>query len=166
MLRDATQLTGSVTFDNRRNRLGSTHLFAALRPHETRSLQSGAAALGRLRELRWLVGSFYQDVDRNYGQSLPTPGYDAITSRIDDVVSTGLNAPPDTPYYSNLTYSLKQYAFFGEGTGSSRRMGPHRRAALLQLRGRSGSQLRRLLRRPHAARRHPGKVDSDGVSPR
>ena len=24
----------------------------------------------------WLVGAFYQDIDRDYGQNLPTPGYD------------------------------------------------------------------------------------------
>ena len=31
---------------------------------------------------QWLVGAFYQDVDREYGQNLPTPGYDAITVRL------------------------------------------------------------------------------------
>jgi iron complex outermembrane recepter protein len=65
---------------------------------------------------QWLTGAFFQKVDRRYGQSLPTPGYDAITQRLDGVVSADLNAPPDTPYFSDLTYSLKQWALFGEGT--------------------------------------------------
>ena len=29
----------------------------------------------------WLVGAFYQDIDRDYGQNLPTPGYDAFLTR-------------------------------------------------------------------------------------
>ena len=28
---------------------------------------------------QWLVGAFYQQIDRKYGQNLPTPGYDALT---------------------------------------------------------------------------------------
>ena len=30
----------------------------------------------------WLVGAFYQDIDRDYGQNLPTPGYDALLTRL------------------------------------------------------------------------------------
>ena len=30
---------------------------------------------------QWLVGAFYQEADRDYSQTLPTPGYDAILPR-------------------------------------------------------------------------------------
>ena len=29
----------------------------------------------------WLAGAFYQHIDREYGQALPTPGYDALLAR-------------------------------------------------------------------------------------
>jgi iron complex outermembrane receptor protein len=116
VLRDATQLTGSVTFD-----IGGTDAEVRISSplYDRTKLEVFSQELrvsGGTEKYQWLVGGFYQDVDRRYGQSLPTPGYDAITQRIDGVVSADLNAPPDTPYYSNLTYSLKQYALFGEGT--------------------------------------------------
>jgi iron complex outermembrane receptor protein len=64
----------------------------------------------------WLVGAFYQDIDREYGQNLPTPGFDLfLTSRgLPD--SAGFNAPPDTPFFSQVPFTFKQFALFGEGT--------------------------------------------------
>src|SRR5690606_27225030 len=53
-----------------------------------------------------------QDVDREYAQDLPTPGWDAATG-IDNSV---LNAPADTPFFSHLVYDFQQLAIFGEGT--------------------------------------------------
>ena len=44
--------------------------------------QEFRVASERQRHLQWLVGAFFEDVDRNYGQTLPTPGYDAITERL------------------------------------------------------------------------------------
>jgi iron complex outermembrane receptor protein len=64
----------------------------------------------------WLVGAFYQDIDRDYGQNLPTPGYDALLTRFGLPTSAGFNAPPDTPYFSDVPYDFKQFAVFGEGT--------------------------------------------------
>ena len=64
----------------------------------------------------WLVGAFYQDIDRDYGQNLPTPGYDALLTRLGLPTSAGFNAPPDTPYFSSVPYDFKQFAVFGEGT--------------------------------------------------
>src|SRR6185437_11681958 len=40
------------------------------------------------------------------------PGYDALIS----TPSSATNAPPDTPFFSDLSYRLKQYAGFGEAT--------------------------------------------------
>ena len=64
----------------------------------------------------WLVGAFYQDIDRDYGQTLPTPGYDAVLTRLRLPTSAAFNAPPDTPYYSRVPYDFQQFALFGEGT--------------------------------------------------
>src|SRR5262249_32550210 len=66
----------------------------------------------------WLLGTFYEDVDRHYGQTLPTEGYDAITERLlgAGVNSEATGAPPDTPFFSRLTYNLQQFAIFGAAT--------------------------------------------------
>ena len=64
----------------------------------------------------WLVGAFYQEIDREYGQNLPTPGYDAFLARIGLPPSSAFNAPPDTPFYSKVPFTVEQIALFGEGT--------------------------------------------------
>ncbi|MGH8138471.1 MAG: TonB-dependent receptor [Steroidobacteraceae bacterium] len=117
VVRDATQLTGSVTFDfggngdlvripsplSDRTRLNVTS-------EELRLASSGDTSL------QWLVGGFFQHVDRRYGQDLPTPGYDALSDQLIGTDSAANNAPPNTPFFSDLTYRLKQYAGFGEAT--------------------------------------------------
>ncbi|HEY7638254.1 MAG TPA: TonB-dependent receptor [Steroidobacteraceae bacterium] len=117
VLRDASQLTGSVTAD-----IGGTPEEVRLNSPlfdrtqlEAHSLEFRIASNGH-DTIEWLVGTFFEDVDRKYGQTLPTPGYDAITERLFGVVSTDLLAPPDTPFYSRLSYNLQQFALFGEGT--------------------------------------------------
>ena len=112
VLRDASQLTGSVTVDlgfPDEARIDSplfdrTQLEAFSQEFRVSSNDSGP--------FQWLIGTFFEDVDRKYGQTLPTAGYDALTG----VDSTTLNAPPDTPFYSRLTYNLQQFAVFGEAT--------------------------------------------------
>ncbi len=56
-----------------------------------------------------MFGAFYQQADRDYSQTLPTPGYDQVLPR-------GNGAPVDTPDYSRLTYDFSQFAAFGEAT--------------------------------------------------
>ena len=115
VLRDATQLTGSVTYDP----IGITDQ-ASVRissPLYDRSRLNIASEELRLASsgdqlVDWLVGGFFQHVNRHYGQDLPTPGYDALIG----APSSLFNAPPDTPFYSDLSYRLKQYAAFGEAT--------------------------------------------------
>ena len=77
--RDATQLTGSVTFD-----LGgapadvriSSPLYDETNVEmTTQELRLASDTDGRFQ---WVVGGFYSDIDRDYGQTLPTPGYDAL----------------------------------------------------------------------------------------
>jgi iron complex outermembrane receptor protein len=123
VVRDASQLTGSVslTFGGifpppatpEEVRLNSPLIDTTnleLFSQEVRLASDGGDTF------EWLVGAFYQDIDREYGQNLPTPGYDDfLTSRgLPD--SEGFNAPPNTPYFSQVPFTFKQKALFGEGT--------------------------------------------------
>jgi iron complex outermembrane recepter protein len=119
VLRDASQLTGSVTID-----LGGNAAQARLNSplFDVTDLQSYSQEL-RLASIgegafQWLAGAFYQKTDREYGQNLPTPGYDALTESLlgAGVNSAAFNAPPDTPFFSHLEYDFKQFAAFGEAT--------------------------------------------------
>ena len=70
--------------------------------------------------LQWLAGVFYSNTDRDYGQRLPTPGYDAAVDALlgkerHDGLRNGF-PDTDTPYASDLTYDLRQVALFGEST--------------------------------------------------
>jgi iron complex outermembrane receptor protein len=114
--RDASQLTGSVVYspigddDPSHVRLDSaliddTDLQAFSQELRLASNEADAT-------FRWLVGAFYQQVDREYRQALPTPGWDALIG----IDNTDFNAPVDHPYFSELTYDFEQFALFGEGT--------------------------------------------------
>ena len=115
VLRDATQLTGSVTYDP----IGitdqaSVRISSPLYDRTKLNIASEELRLASSGDqlVDWLVGGFFQHVNRHYGQDLPTPGYDALIG----APSSLFNAPPDTPFYSDLSYRLKQYAGFGEAT--------------------------------------------------
>ncbi len=127
--RDASQLTGSVTYDLQ-NAYGSGDISADVRLNspliDSTDLEGFSQEL-RLSSndvdapFRWLVGAFYQQVDRQYGQALPTPGYDArvigpLGPPLTGLDSTDFGAPPDNPYFSDLTYDFEQFALFGEAT--------------------------------------------------
>jgi iron complex outermembrane recepter protein len=117
VLRDASQLTGSVT-----KSLGGTDAQARLDSplHDDTELQvfSQELRLGSSGEgaFQWLVGAFYQEADRKYGQTLPTPGYDALTQALIGADSSDFGSPPDTPFFSRLSYNFEQFAAFGEAT--------------------------------------------------
>ena len=117
VLRDASQLTGSVTFQ-----LGGTSNEVRFNSPliDTTNLEVFSQEVRLASEsggkFDWLVGAFYQEIDREYGQDLPTPGYDAFLARIGLPPSSAFNAPPDTPFYSKVPFSLEQIALFGEGT--------------------------------------------------
>jgi iron complex outermembrane receptor protein len=116
--RDASQLTGSVTYDIEGDpgySSANVRLDSALIDDtdlEAISQELRLASNDPEATFRWLVGAFYQQVDRYYRQSLPTPGWDAALG----IDNTELNAPPDNPYFSELTYDFEQFAVFGEGT--------------------------------------------------
>ena len=116
VLRDATQLTGSVTFDA----LGipdqaSVRLTSPLYDRTGLNIISQELRLASngTQVVDWLVGGFFQHVDRHYGQDLPTPGYDALVGAPSQAFGT---PTADTPFYSDLSYRLKQYAALGEAT--------------------------------------------------
>jgi iron complex outermembrane receptor protein len=117
VLRDASQLTGSVTFQ-----LGGTPTEVRLNSplFDTTDLQAISQELrlssGGDGAFQWLVGAFYQQVDRDYGQNLPTPGYDAFLTRVGIPTNPMFGAPVDTPFFSDLTYDFEQLALFGEAT--------------------------------------------------
>jgi iron complex outermembrane receptor protein len=60
----------------------------------------------------WVAGGFFSHTSRKYGQDLPVIGFEALTG----ISTTGLRAPRDTLFFSDLSYSLNQFALFGEGT--------------------------------------------------
>jgi iron complex outermembrane receptor protein len=61
---------------------------------------------------RWLVGGFFSNGKRDYGQSVMVPGFEAATH----IPTAGLRAAQDQLFFSDLGYKLHQFAFFGEGT--------------------------------------------------
>ncbi len=117
VLRDASQLTGSVTID-----LGGTaddaRIDSPLFDDTDMTVFSQELRLASTGEgpYQWLVGAFYQKSERDYGQTLPTPGYDALTQSLIGEDSSDYNAPADTPFYSRFTFNLKQIALFGEAS--------------------------------------------------
>jgi iron complex outermembrane receptor protein len=110
--RDATSLTGSVSFDIARPnavRLSSTLIDTTDLQALSQELRLSSNGNGKFQ---WLAGVFYQDVDRDYGQFLPTPGFDAATG----INNATMNAPANSPFFSSVVYDFEQFALFGEGT--------------------------------------------------
>ncbi len=117
--RDASALTGSVSVD-----LGYPDAGVLL----PSNLQDSTDVTQTTFEARvnsnsdgrfqWLFGAFTSDVDRTYGQYLPTPGYAAVT---DATLGAGTSAAVangypdlDSPYNASLPYNITQLAIFGE----------------------------------------------------
>lgn len=119
--RDASALTGSVSVD-----LGFPDA-AVLLPSNLRDTTDLKTFTEEVRiassyesALQWVIGYFYSDIDRDYRQNLPTPGYDAF---VDAAFGPGVAASndngldfPDSPFKSFLPYDIKQNAIFGEAT--------------------------------------------------
>lgn len=118
--RDASALTGSVSVD-----LGYPDAGVLLPSNlrDTTDLQQTTFEV-RLTSttegaLQWLVGAFMADMDRDYAQRLPTPGYAAVT---DATLGAGTSAAVangydlNSPFNSDLPYVIEQTALFGELT--------------------------------------------------
>src|SRR5882672_7734710 len=102
VLRDATQLTGSVTFDVgipevRANSplYDRTHLNVT--SEELRLSSNGKSTID------WLVGGFFQHVGRRYGQDLPTPGYDSFIAAAGFPLGPNPVGLVDTPFFSDIS---------------------------------------------------------------
>ena len=119
--RDASALTGSVSVD-----LGYPDS-AVMIPSNLRDTTEVEQFTQEIRlssngdgALQWMLGGFYSNTDRAYQQFLPTPGYDAVTDAVlgagtSEAVAMGV-APADSPYFSELFYSLEQIAVFAEAS--------------------------------------------------
>jgi iron complex outermembrane recepter protein len=118
--RDASALTGSVSVDLGfptaavllpSNLLDTTKVDAYTQEARLSSNDKG--------KFQWVVGGFYSKTNRKYAQRLPTPGYDAAT---DATLGAGTSAatrngfPANSPFNSDLPYTLEQYSAFGEGS--------------------------------------------------
>ena len=71
--------------------------------------------------LQWLIGGFYSNNTRDYGQSLLVAGFDTLAAPIFGApfgFTEGLRAPKDVLFFSDLSYELTQIAAFGEATVS------------------------------------------------
>jgi len=121
--RDASALSGSVGVD-----IGlpeaAVRLPANLR--DTTDLEQMTHELRFSSEdggpIQWVVGAFFSQLDRIYGQRVPTPGWDAFYAAAGSPALGALRAfdngfdTTDSPYVSRLTYDLTQTALFGEAT--------------------------------------------------
>jgi iron complex outermembrane receptor protein len=122
--RDATQLSGSVTYFNLGGDGDQVRLSSPLYDYTTVEMFTQELRLSSDYEggFQWVIGAFYSDTDRKYGQRLPTPGYDALVDLLlfdgvppNDLPSTALGAPVnDMPFYSNIPYQIEQTAIFAE----------------------------------------------------
>ena len=115
VVRDAGALTSSITGGS----LGLPENVYTL----DAPLNDATKAHGWTEELRfaggrdrfqWVVGGFYSDATKKYGQDLDVAGFTALSG----IPSQGLRAPTDHLFCSDLSYKTRQYAFFGEGTFS------------------------------------------------
>jgi iron complex outermembrane recepter protein len=112
VVRDATALTGSITGGGGDPEPVFT-LDAPLRDATNANVFTQEVRVaGGTGRLHWVGGGFYGHTDRDYGQDLPVIGYESLTGN----ATTGLRAPRDTLFFSDLGYQLDQFALFGEGT--------------------------------------------------
>lgn len=71
-----------------------------------------ARLAGGTARTKWLLGAFYSNATRDYGQSVRAPGFEAATG----APTKGQFADKDELFFSDLAYDLKQAGVFGEGT--------------------------------------------------
>jgi iron complex outermembrane recepter protein len=113
VVRDAGALTASITGGS----IGLTEnvytLDAPLDDATTSKVFTQEVRLaGGSDRLRWVAGAFYSANQRDYGQSLLVAGFQTASG----IPTVGLRAARDVLFFSDLSYDLKQFAVFGEGT--------------------------------------------------
>ncbi|MBI1733414.1 MAG: TonB-dependent receptor [Gammaproteobacteria bacterium] len=120
-LRDATQLTGSVTGGNLALPSEIYNLDAPLfdvTSLKATTFEARLASTGDSR-LEWLAGLFLSDIEREYGQSLPVTGFEALANPILGTpagFTAGPRAAVDELFFSDIPYNFDQFAWFTEGT--------------------------------------------------
>src|SRR5688572_5015975 len=111
--RDATALTASITGGSIGLGENIYTLDAPLFDATTANVWSQEVRLsGRQERFHWVGGLFYSHTGRDYGQSLPVNGFEDLSG----IPTTGLRAPRDVLFFSDLDYSLNQFGLFGEAT--------------------------------------------------
>jgi iron complex outermembrane receptor protein len=120
MKRDATQLTASITGGS----IGLAEpIYTLDAPLDdvtdvkavTQELRASAAhdvGYGPLDTIDWVAGYFYSRIERDYGQTLNVPGFEALSG----IPTAGVAAGVDQLFYSRIPYDYKQEALFGETT--------------------------------------------------
>ena len=124
VVRDATALTGSVMGGT----LGLSDRVYTLDAPLNDSTRSGVwtqelRLTGASHKLRWVVGGFYGDSKRDYGQNVKPVGVDSLAAA-EGFAPKGwskgsLGAGIDVLFFSKLHNHLTQYAGFGEVTVSA-----------------------------------------------
>ncbi|HEY8121885.1 MAG TPA: TonB-dependent receptor, partial [Myxococcota bacterium] len=120
MLRDATQLTASITGGS----IGLAEpIYTLDAPLDdstdvksvTQELRaSGEHEIGGdvLNSIDWVLGYFYSNIDRDYAQTLFVDGFEALSG----IPTAGVIAGTDELFFSRIPYDFKQDALFGETT--------------------------------------------------
>jgi iron complex outermembrane recepter protein len=114
VVRDATALTASITGGS----IGlPENIYTLDAPLDDATIakvwtQEVRLAGGKDR-FNWVLGGFYSDNKRDYGQSLLVSGFESLSG----IPTTGrFGAGRDVLFFSDLHYELSQFAAFGEGT--------------------------------------------------
>ena len=115
VIRDSTQLTASVTGDTIPLAESIYTLSSPLDDATEAKVWTQELRLaGGDERLRWVGGAFYAHNKRDYGQDLFVAGFERLSGlNFNDPV-----AGVDHLFFSDLHYTLKQKALFGEGTWS------------------------------------------------
>ncbi|HET9298499.1 MAG TPA: TonB-dependent receptor [Candidatus Polarisedimenticolaceae bacterium] len=114
VVRDATALTGSITGGSDGDPENVYTLNAPLDDATTaKSLTQEFRLASDEGRLPWVVGAFYADSDRDYGQSLLVAGYEDLTGT---PTAGSFGASKDVLFFSDLQYDFRQWAVFGELT--------------------------------------------------
>ncbi len=121
VVRDATALTASVTGGNFGEPPNVYTLDSPLNDRtKSRVWTQEVRLAGGQNTVKWVVGAFYSKNKRHYGQDLNDSGFeDGAAANGDTIPTTGLRAPKDHLFWSDLDYNLRQVAAFGEATVSA-----------------------------------------------
>ena len=112
VIRDATALTASISGGSSGLPQSVYTLDAPLFDATTAQTWTQEIRFTSTGRLRWIGGGFVSHQNRHYNQDLPVTGFEDLTG----TPTRGLRAPKDSLFWSDLDYTLDQFALFGEGT--------------------------------------------------